>query len=218
VEEETVSLDEPAGPPGATVRHLLAHASGLAPDRRQVLAEPGTRRIYSNAGFEVLAEVVASRAGMAFAEYLDLGVLQPLGLDSTRLEGSPAAGAVGPVADLGALGAELLAPTLVAGGTLAEATRTAFPGLDGVLPGFGRQTPNDWGLGMEVRDAKSPHWTGARSSPATFGHFGRAGTFLWVDPVAGLACACLTDREFGPWATEAWPALTDAVLAEHAAA
>ncbi|MCA1682587.1 MAG: beta-lactamase family protein, partial [Actinobacteria bacterium] len=32
VEEEVVALDEPAGPPGATVRHLLAHASGLAFD------------------------------------------------------------------------------------------------------------------------------------------------------------------------------------------
>src|SRR5918999_1991329 len=28
-EEGVVDLDEPAGPPGLTVRHLLAHASGL---------------------------------------------------------------------------------------------------------------------------------------------------------------------------------------------
>src|SRR5207344_1644822 len=28
-EEGVVDLDEPAGPPGSTVRHLLAHASGL---------------------------------------------------------------------------------------------------------------------------------------------------------------------------------------------
>ena len=80
-----------------------------------------------------------------------------------------------------------------------------FPGLDGVLPGFGKQTPNDWGLGFELRDAKSPHWTGARNSPRTFGHFGRSGTFLWVDPDAGVALACLTDRNFGDWAKEAWP-------------
>ena len=57
-----------------------------------------------------------------------------------------------------------------------------FPGLVGVLPGFGRMDPNDWGLGFELRDAKSPHWTGARNSPRTFGHFGGSGTFLWVDP------------------------------------
>jgi CubicO group peptidase (beta-lactamase class C family) len=89
-----------------------------------------------------------------------------------------------------------------------------FPGLVGVLPGFGRQEPNDWGLGFELRDAKSPHWTGSRNSPATFGHFGRSGTFLWVDPDAGLALACLTDLAFGDWASDAWPRLADDVLAE----
>jgi len=137
-----------------------------------------------------------------------------VGLAATRLEGSPAWGAVGPLEDLLALGRELLAPRFVAEETIAEATAVAFPGLVGVLPGFGRQDPNDWGLGFEVRDRKSPHWTGTRSSPSTFGHFGRAGAFLWVDPDAGLACACLTDREFDDWAVGAWPALSDAVLDE----
>ena len=83
----------------------------------------------------------------------------------------------------------------------------AFPGLVGVLPDIGRMDPNDWGLGFELRDAKVPHWTGSRNSPRTFGHFGGAGTFLWVDPVAGLATAVLTDTDFGPWAIDAWPAL-----------
>ncbi len=96
--------------------------------------------------------------------------------------------------------------------TLATATTVAFPGLTGILPGFGRQEPNDWGLGFELRDHKTPHWTGTRNSPATFGHFGRTGTFLWVDPDAALALVALTDRDFGPWAAEAWPALSDAVL------
>ena len=111
---------------------------------------------------------------------------------------------------------ELLAPTLVAAETLAEAVSVQFPGLAGVLPGFGRQDPNDWGLGLELRDAKSPHWTGARNSPRTFGHFGRSGTFLWVDPAAGIALGCLTDLPFGDWAADAWPRLSDAVLAETA--
>ena len=95
-----------------------------------------------------------------------------------------------------------------------EATRVAYPDLAGILPGFGRQDPNDWGLGFEIRDGKHPHWTGRRNSPETFGHFGRSGTFLWVDSVAGLACACLTDRDFGDWAAEAWPDLSDRVLAD----
>jgi CubicO group peptidase (beta-lactamase class C family) len=127
--------------------------------------------------------------------------------------GHPAYGAVGTAADLLRLGRELLAPTVLSPAMLARATSVAFPGLDGVMPGFGRQNPNDWGLGFELRDGKQPHWTGARNSPRTFGHFGRSGTFLWVDPDAALACACVTDREFGPWAAEAWPALADEVLA-----
>ena len=118
----------------------------------------------------------------------------------------------GPLADLARLGRELLAPTLVAPETLAEATTVVFPGLAGVLPGLGRQDPNDWGLGFELKDAKTPHWTGSRNSPRTFGHFGGAGTFLWADPEAGCACACLTDLEFDEWAIAAWPPLSDAIL------
>ncbi len=93
-----------------------------------------------------------------------------------------------------------------------------FAGLAGVLPGFGHFDPCDWGLGPEIRDAKQPHWTGAANAPATFGHFGRSGSFLWIDPDAGIACAGLCNRPFGPWAARAWPALADAVLAETGAA
>ncbi len=62
VEEETVALDEPAGPDGSTVRHLLAHTSGLAFDRPTALAAPGTRRIYSTVGFDLLAEAAGPAA------------------------------------------------------------------------------------------------------------------------------------------------------------
>jgi CubicO group peptidase (beta-lactamase class C family) len=212
-EEGTIELDEPAGPPGSTLRHLLAHASGLAPDGLAPIALPAERRIYSNSGFELVAEAVEQGTEMPFADYLREAVLEPLGL-SAALEGSPASGLRGPLQDLARLGHELLAPTLVAPETLAEATRVAFPGLVGVLPGFGRMAPNDWGLGFELRDAKEPHWTGSRNSPRTFGHFGRTGTFLWVDPDARVALACLTDLTFGEWAREAWPRLSDTVLAQ----
>jgi CubicO group peptidase (beta-lactamase class C family) len=111
-----------------------------------------------------------------------------------------------------ALARELLSPSLVDSELLAEATTTAFPGLPSVAPGFGRQSRCDWGLGFEIRDRKAPHWTGQRNSPSTFGHFGRSGSFLWVDPEAGIACACLTDQDFGPWAARAWPRLSDDVL------
>jgi CubicO group peptidase (beta-lactamase class C family) len=205
-EEQIVDLDEEAGPPGSTLRHLLAHASGLAPDEASPIAEPGRRRIYSNSGFELAAALVAERAEMPFAAYFE----QVWGFP---LAGSPAVGAEGTLDDLLTVARELLRPSRLSPQLLAEAASVQFPGLDGVLPGFGRMEPNDWGLGFELRDAKSPHWTGSLNSPRTFGHFGRSGTFLWVDPERELALACLTDLAFGDWAKDAWPRLADAVLA-----
>lgn len=211
-----IDLDEPAGPPGSTIRHLLSHASGLAPDDGPPLSLPGRRRIYSNRGIEIAADILAARDGRRFETLLAEEICLPLGMTGTRLDGSPAWGAVGPLRDLMTLGVELLSPSLIGADLLAEATRTAFPGLSGVLPGFGRQQPCDWGLGFEIRDGKAPHWTGSRNSPATFGHFGRSGSFLWVDPQAGIACATLADRDFGDWAKVAWPRLSDDVLASYA--
>src|SRR5437016_12858456 len=210
-EEGVIDLDEPAGPQGSTVRYLLAHASGLPFEAGAPTGQPGRRRIYSNVGFEALADHIAERAEMSFDDYLVAGVLQPLGMHA-ELRGSPAADLRGSLDDLLVLARELQHPTLVAPETLAEATTVQFPGLAGVLPEFGRFDPNDWGLGFELRDAKSPHWTGARNSPLTFGHFGRSGSFLWVDPARELALACLTDLAFGDWAKDAWPRLSDAVL------
>ncbi|MFB7457853.1 MULTISPECIES: serine hydrolase [unclassified Streptomyces] len=217
-EEGAIELDEPAGPPGATVRHLLAHTSGLAFDEHRVMAPPGERRLYSNAGFEQLGDHVAKVTDIPFAEYLRQAVLAPLGMTRTTLDGSPAKDAVSTVDDLLLFAAEIQAPRLLDPRTVAEAMTVQYPGTKGVLPGYGHQNPNDWGLGFEIRDSKSPHWTGASSSPRTFGHFGQSGTFLWTDPAAGAACVALTDRAFGPWATEAWPPFTDAVLSELRAA
>ncbi|MBK1788118.1 serine hydrolase domain-containing protein [Prauserella cavernicola] len=216
IEEGVVELDTPAGPEGSTIRHLLAHAAGLGFTEHKVFAPPGQRRMYSSAGFEQLADALTEHSGIPFADYQDEALLRPLGMDATTLKGSPGADAESTVDDLTAFAAELQQPTLLAPSTLTSATEVVFPGLTGVLPGFGHQKPNDWGLGFEIRDHKSPHWTGSLSSPRTFGHFGQSGTFLWVDPDAGAACVALTDRAFGPWAAEAWPAYTDAVLRELA--
>ncbi len=215
VEEGVVDLDQAAVPWGATVRDLLAHASGAAPDQPvRRLAEPATRRIYSNAGFEVLGEYLATAAGMPFGDYLREAVLEPVGMTSTRFAGSPASGLSGPLGDLLRLGTELLAPRVVSAETLAMATTTYLPGLPGVLPGFGYQEDCAFGLGFEIRDHKSPHWTAPGGPPATFGHFGRSGAFLWVDAEAGITCATVADRDFGPWALDAWPSLSAAVLEE----
>lgn len=221
VEEGVFELDDPAGPEGSTVRHLLAHTSGLAFDEHRTMAAPGTRRLYSNAGFDVLAETVEKASGIPFARYAQEAVFGPLGMTATRIDTghrAPAgAGGVSTAADLARFTAELQAPRLLHPSTVEAATRVvSYPGLNGVLPGFGHQRPNDWGLGFEIRGGKAPHWTGAHSSPQTFGHFGQSGTFLWVDPAVGAACVCLTDRDFGPWAAEVWPRFTDGVLAELA--
>ena len=211
-EEGLIDLDEPAGPPGATFRHLPSHSSGLPFEAGAPISEPGKRRIYSNYGFEVAAALVEERSEMSFERYF-AHVWQGTTLE---LRGSAGSGASGTLADLSVLAHELQRPARVADETLAEATAVQFPGLAGVVPGFGRQDPNDWGLGFELRDGKSPHWTGAGNAPETFGHFGRSGTFLWVDPVAGIALGALTDLPFGDWAIDAWPRLADAVLAEAA--
>jgi CubicO group peptidase (beta-lactamase class C family) len=211
-EEGVVDLDEPAGPPGSTVRHLLAHASGLPFEGAEPIAPPARRRIYSNEGFRVLAGHLERAAEMPFAEYVRAAVCEPLaiGLDPS---GDPGSGMHASLEDLLAVALELLAPTIVAGETLAELTSVQFPGLNGVLPDHGRFDPLDWGLGVQI-NTRPPSWMGAMASARAFGHFGGSGTFVWVEPERGVGCAALTDREFGDWAKEAWPAFSDAVLAE----
>ncbi|HWD25209.1 MAG TPA: serine hydrolase domain-containing protein [Acidimicrobiales bacterium] len=218
-EEGILDLDRPAGPPGATVRHCLAHASGLGYERTDPLVgPPGARRAYSNAGIEVVADLVAEEAGMDFSDYLDEGVFAPLGMTHSTLEGSPAHGARSSAGDLGRFSSELLRPTLVSDGTLGIASTVAFAGLDGIVPGYGRQQPCDWGLGFEIRGMKDPHWTGKMNSPSTFGHFGRSGTFCSVDPLERVAIALLTDREFDAVAKREWPRLADGVIVDHRSA
>jgi CubicO group peptidase (beta-lactamase class C family) len=213
VERGIMSLDEDAGPPGASVRHLLAHASGLPFEDGPALSAPGRRRIYSNPGFDLLGRLVAERVGQPFEAVLREWLLDPLGMTGTTLIGRPSEGLHGPLVDLAAFARECLRPRAVPAATLAAATTVAFPGLPGVVPGVGRFDPCDWGLGFEIHGSKTPHWMSDRNSPAAFGHFGGAGTFVWIDPSVDVALAVLTDRRFGPWALEAWPSLSDGVLA-----
>ena len=217
VEEETIALDEPAGPPGSTVRHLLAHASGLAFDDDRQLAEPGQRRIYSNTGIERFAAHLAKRADMPFETYLRHALFEPLGLHHTSLRGSPAHDVYSSIDNLLVFARELLAPTLITRETLDAARRPHFRDLKGAIPGVGSFDPNPWGITFEVKGGKDPHWMGTTHSPETFGHFGGSGSFLWVDPVAQLAAVSLSDRDFDGWGLEVWPAFSDAVLERYRA-
>jgi CubicO group peptidase (beta-lactamase class C family) len=220
IEEGVVELDTPAGPPGSTVRHLLAHTAGYSMNAPDTISEPGKRRVYSNYGFRVLAETIEQAAGIEFGQYLAEAVFEPLAMAATSLDGGAAGagfGATSSVADLAAFAGELLRPSLVSQQMHDDATDVQFPGLNGVLPGFGVQRPNDWGLGFEIRDGKSPHWTGSANSGRTYGHFGQSGTFFWVDPASDLALVVLTDRNFGDWAYPLVPAVSDEVLREFGA-
>lgn len=219
VEEGSVSLEDPIGPPGATLRHCLAHAAGYGFDGTETIARVGARRIYSNTGIEIASEHIAQRTGIPFSDYLHEAVLQPLHLGRTSLRGSPAHGLHSCLDDVLAFARELLSPVLVSPETADDACRVQFPELAGIVPGMGPYDPNPWGLGMEIHGAKHPHWMGTRTSPRTCGHFGGAGTMFWVDPVAQLALVALTDRPFDQWAVEArseWASLSDAVIEEWA--
>ena len=215
VDRGLLALDDPAGPglPGATIAHLMSHSSGVAFDSPAVLAAPGTRRVYSNFGIEILGQRLQEATATPLEAWVETTVLEPLGMASVLVPGSPAYSGSGTAADLSVFARELAAPRLVSA-DLAALARTPFlPQLDGVLPGYGRQVPNGFGLGLEVRGHKSPHWTGSRNSPATFGHFGQSGSFVWVDPVAGRQAVFLGEQPFGAVHKASWPALCDQILA-----
>ena len=221
VEEGVIDLDRPlqhvASPEGATMRHLLSHAGGFAFDGDQAIVAIERSRIYSNTGFERAAAELAAAASMTFDDYLDEAVLTPLGMTATTLRGSPAQGISSTLADTITFASELRRPTLLARSTVDEMIRPQYPSLGGIVPGVGRFDRCPWGLGVELHGDKSPHWMGRANSAATFGHFGGAGTMMWVDPLADVGVVALTDRRFDEWSDEAlrlWPAFSDAALAE----
>jgi CubicO group peptidase (beta-lactamase class C family) len=224
VEDRRLGLDDPVppdqAPQGSTVRHLLAHASGL-PFEEGRPRQPEQRRVYSNLGFQVLAQITERAVGQPFADWLDERVLRPLAMRSTTLEPpqadseGPSHGAVSTLPDLALLagclldrGAPVIGPEL-----FAEAVSVQFPGLAGLVPGVGSYDPCDWGLGFELKDGKERHWMGEARSAAAFGHFGASGAFVWVDPEAGVAAAAATDRDFADdgWAMKVWPGWSDEI-------
>ena len=216
VDRGLLDLEAPAGAPapdGATIGNLLSHSSGIAADSDEHLAAPGARRIYSNRGFEILGDRLEEATGTPLETWVETTVLEPLGMASVLVPGSPAHSGEGSARDLSLFARELAAPRLVSPALVERACAPVLPGLDGVLPGYGRQTPNPFGLGVEVRGAKSPHWTGTGNSPQTFGHFGQSGSFIWVDPVAGRQAVFLGAEPFGAVHRKTWPALGDQILA-----
>ncbi len=93
------------------VSHLLSHTSGI-PDyailynvfdgfclgntingmieeamAKKLEFEPGSRFFYSNIGFTLLGEMIEHQTSMPYEEYLKVKVLEPMGMDSSRVHG-----------------------------------------------------------------------------------------------------------------------------------
>ena len=95
VEEGVFELDDELEPPGATVRHLLSHAGGVGFSSKEPEREPGERRLYSSAGFDIVADRIADVVDMSFAQYLKAATFEPLGMESSVLNGSSGHGGEG---------------------------------------------------------------------------------------------------------------------------
>ena len=198
---------EVVGPQGATIAHLLSHSAGLGLEEGDPRAPLATRRVYSNYGVDHAVAAVVGTADPA--AWLDERVFRPLGMERTRLEGRPAAGVVGPTADLVTLAVAWLRPEVVSVPTRDRLATPYLPDLVGVVPGFGRFSPCPWGLGPEVRGTKE-HWMGDWP-PESFGHFGQSGSLVLVNVAERLGVVATSPEPFGPWAVALWPAWTSEV-------
>jgi len=212
LEEGTVDLDEPAGPPGATLATCSAHAPDCG-RREQPITEPGRRRIYSTRESSSAARMLEERAEMPFADYF-------------RGRGGPATRPRRPARRLARARLsggrsttsrarrELLRPTLVAAETLSGATTVQFPGLTGVLarlrPAWSRTT----GARLELRDAKSAALgPGHAQLPDAPSATSARRHVPLVDPTREPRRRPHRPA-VGDWAKEAWPSFSDAVLAD----
>lgn len=197
----------------ATVEHLLSHAGGVGFAKGDPERAPEERRVYSSFGFELLAGYLEKETGMAFGDYAKEAVFAPLGMADTFIYGSPGHEGRSTVSDLTRFATEILNPVLLAEATVADAFRVRFPELKGIVPGYGSFNPCPWGLGFEIKGEKQQHWTGRNLPADVGGHFGVAGTYLWVHRPTQRAMVALGDRDFGPWAKPVWEKINDAAWA-----
>jgi len=217
IERGVVGLGDPGGPAGSTIGNLLDHTSGLPFEGDEPQRAPGERRIYSNTGFDVLAEHVADAVGRDFSDWLEWEVVRPLGMAFADVRGRASAGAHASIDDLLVFGREVLRPTLISAELRDRALTVSRPGLPGVVPGYGSFRDNQWGLGFELHDHKHPHWMGDALPPETAGHFGGMGSFLFIDRSRDLAAAFLSGETFGPHHKRIWPGLTDEIVTRYGA-
>jgi len=106
-------------------------------------------------------------------------------------------------------------PQFLNAATATAATSDQTGGLSGgfVEPLFWDPCP--WGLGPDLRGAKSPHWVPAAAGSDSFGHSGASGCLAWYAPSADLAWAIFGARTAdNGWLLRRSPAISTAILAE----
>lgn len=200
-------FDEVFGPRGATLAHLLSHSSGLGLERADPVVDLGTKRVYSNCAIDHAVQAIVGENGPA--NWLDMRVFRPFGMNDTRLEGRASSGVVGSTQDLVRLGVAWLRLDGLSRETRNRLITPFLADLVGIVPGFGRFTPCPWGLGPEVRGQKR-HWMGDWSE-ASFGHFGQSGAMMLLDADEQIGVVATSTEPFGPWAHELWPRWTSAM-------
>lgn len=97
-----------------------------------------------------------------------------------------------------------------------EMTTDQVDGAPGGVESMGAiWDPGFWGAGWEVKGSKRKHWTGTRTSPETWCHWGQAGTLTWVDPTRELGVSVFgsrTVRSLWPFRPTRWSDLNDAIV------
>jgi CubicO group peptidase (beta-lactamase class C family) len=94
-----------------------------------------------------------------------------------------------------------------------EATQNQTDDLAGGYGGRFDYPRAPWGLGVDLRGDKKPHWTPSNASPRTFGHAGASGCVGWHDPEAKVSWAILGTRTAdNAWLVRGAPKIAEAIL------
>jgi len=222
-----------------TIEQLLTHQGGLVPDNSlkdyqhgseeswkriwalQTVADPGTKFIYTDVGFLVLAQVVQRVTGQSVAQFAETSIFEPLGMRDTgytpedtlrpriapteQRDGQwllgevhdPRAALLDGVAGHAGLFSTandlaLYAETLLAGGATDRGRLMSQATFAEMIRP--REIAGHYrGLGWDSNSKYSSN-RGEISGPRAFGHGGFTGTAMWIDPDLDLFVIFLSSR------------------------
>jgi CubicO group peptidase (beta-lactamase class C family) len=153
------------------------------------LAKPEEKRIYSIAGYRVIAKVLENQLSISFPTLVKDLILNNCELFDMSPPVTGDSGLKGTIEGLYKLSKRLLLADIpgISAESLKKSTSNHFGVSLGVVPGIGFYSDNSWGLGFEIKGKKTGHWMPKCASLETFGHFGRSGAFFFVDPLNLIA-------------------------------